>query len=352
MADKPRPIIPVGDAASKLRGTLLTQNRPIIPVGVGTKKPSILKGWFAGVIENIPYQRDNQSTDDITDQLSQYVTGLGYDIRRNLTLVAGDSNVSPTTVRSDSFNPVYKKIAGVLSSPAGDRNLRDLSPAEKVSDNSVLSAYYEMAKRRSANFLSGGQTSEMTDALFAEKLYGQLEGIESTFGSSGSLRGGFNLVGSSISTEGKVTVSQTDYFDPVNLIFSVGRPRPEALGQGYTLTAGGGTYYDRRYLTPSFAYASDMTLPGFQASPGSLRYLTAAYRSDRFGAYHTTRHEIGHHIHEEIRRLHVRARDNKSIIPKSNDSYVSNYLDKASTIAHNLAYGGGSAAHGGIRIRA
>jgi len=351
MADKPRPIIPLDNAASKLRGTLTTQNRPIIPVGVGTKKPSILKGWFAGVLENIPYQSENQHTDDIIDQLSQYISGsLGYDIRRNLTLVAGDSRVDPVTVKSDAFNPVYKRIAGVLSSPGGDRNLRDLSPAESVSDNSALSAYYEMAKRRSANYLSRGQTSEMTDTLFAEKLYEQLEGIESTFGSSGSLRQGFNLVGNTVSTQGKITVSQTDYFDPVNLIFSTGRPKPQALGDRFDITRGGGTYYDRRYKTPSFAYASDKGLPGFQATPGSLRYLTTGFRSDRFSAYHTTRHEIGHHIHEEIKRLHVRARDNKSLVQNSSDSYVSNYLDKASTIAHNLAYGGGSAAHGGIRI--
>jgi len=328
MADKPRPIIPVG-----------------------TKRPSILRGWFAGVIENIPYQREDQSVDDIIDQLSQYESrGLGRDIRRNLTLVAGDSNVSPVTVRSDTFNPVYKRIGGVLSSPAGDRYLRDLSPAESVSDNSVLSAYYEMAKRRSANFLSGGQTSEMTDTLFAEKLYGQLEGIESTFGSSGSLRRGFNLVGNTISTQGKTTLSQIDPFEPVNLIFSVGRPIPQALGEGFDLTRGGGTHYSARYTKGSFSYASDKGLSGFQVTPGSLRYLTSAYRSDRFGAYYTTRHEIGHHIHEEIRKLHIRARDTKSIVPNSNDKFVSNYLDKASTIAHNLAYGGGSAAHGGIRI--
>lgn len=342
MADKPRPIIPVtppvANNQSQLRGTLVPP-RPIIPVGVAAKKPSILKAWFAGLIENIPYNKADQGLDDIEGQLSRYVPqGLGYDIRRNLTIVAGDSTVSPTTVRSDTFNPVYKRIAGVLSSPAGDRNLRDLSPSEAVSDNSVLSAYYEMVKRRSAIFLSRGQTSQMTDALFAEKLYGQLEGIESTFGSSGSLKQGFMLVGEQVDSQGKKSVVQMDPFEQVNLIFSTGRPKPQALGDTFDLARGGGIYADLRYqATTPFAYASQKNLPGFQNSPGALRYLTTAYNSQRFNDFHVTRHEIGHHIHAEIERLHYLSRK-RDISTSGSNLFTSNYKVRAEEIADNLAY--------------
>jgi len=355
MADKPRPIIPLTtksqlhDSQSRIRGTLLTQNRPIIPVGVGTKKPSILKAWFAGLIENIPYMNADQSSDNISEQLSRNKsTGKSirdiYDIRRNLTLVAGDSRVDPVTVESDTFNPVYKKIAGVLSSPAGDRNLRDLSPAESVSDNSVLSAYYEMVKRRSAGFLSRGQTSEMTDALFAGKLYEQLEGIESAFGSSGSLRQGFRIAGEQV-VQGRRTRVQVDNFEAANLIFGTARPIPQGLGEGFNIFYGGGTHYGNLYSgLKGLSYASHKGLPGYQPSPGALRYLTNPYDTWRFSDFYVVRHELGHALHDEIKRLHNNARAplvefiDPLAKPDISNTFVSDYKAKASDIARNLGY--------------
>lgn len=363
MADKPRPIIPLTtksqlhDTQSRIRGTLIPP-RPIIPLGVAAKKPSILKAWFAGVIENIPYTTADQAVDDITNDLSRYKNtnvihpGNLYDIRRNLTLVAGDSRVDPVTVRSDTFNPVYKKIAGVLSSPGGDRNLRDLRPAERVSDNSTLSAYYEMVKRRSAGFLSRGQTSEMTDALFAEKLYSEIEGIESALGSSGSLRQGFRISGEKI-VQGKRTRVQVDNFLAANLFFSTARPMPQALGEGFNITRGGGTHYsDRISGLEGLTYASHKGLPGYQASPGALRYLVNPYDSHRFKDFYVVRHELGHAMHEEIKRVHRNAR--ASLVehidplakPDITSAFVSDYKAKASDIVRNLGYppsfGGGA----------
>jgi len=358
MADKPRPIIPLTtksqlhDSQSRIRGTLIPP-RPIIPLGVAAKKPSILKAWFAGLIENIPYMKADQTDDDITDQLSRHKNtnvihpGNLYDIRRNLTLVAGDSRVDPVTVRSDTFNPVYKKIGGVLSSPAfagGDRNLRDLSPAEKVSDNSTLSAYYEMVKRRSAGFLSRGRTSEMTDALFAEKLYSEIEGIESAFGSSGSLRQGFRISGEQV-VQGRRTRVQVDNFGAANLIFSTGRPKPQALGEGFNIFRGGGTHYSHEYSgLQGLTYASHKSLPGYQASPGALRYLVNPYKTHRFSDFYTVRHELGHAMHEEIKRLHKNARTSlvefiDPLAPEDiSNTFVSDYKARASDIARNLAY--------------
>lgn len=213
----------------------MTQNRPIIPVGVGVRKPSILRGWFGGVIENIPLQNLGAKDDDIRNVLSPW-RDRPYDIVGNLTMVVRDpsppgsklkKSPGPVTVKADSLNPVHTEILGILSSPGGHRNLREISPAEHV-DNAVLSSYYEMAKRRSAVYLSRGQTDEMTDALFASKLYDDLEGIESHFGTAGSLRQGFNMVGSEIK-QGKSNIIGKDYFESTNLIFSIGRPRPSGL---------------------------------------------------------------------------------------------------------------------------
>lgn len=213
----------------------MTQNRPIIPVGVGVRKPSILRGWFGGLIENIPLQNTANKDDDIRDVLSPW-RNRPYDIVGNLTMVVREpsppgsrfkKSPGPVTVKADSLNPVHTEILGILSNPGGDRNLRDISPAEH-SDNAVLSSYYEMAKRRSAVYLSRGQTDEMTNTLFASHLYDQLEGIESHFGTAGSLRQGFNMVGSEIK-QGKTNIIGNDSFESTNLIFSIGRPRPNAF---------------------------------------------------------------------------------------------------------------------------
>lgn len=136
------------------------------------------------------------------------------------------------TVKPDSLNPVHAEILGILSGPGGDRNIRDLSPSEYV-NNKLLSNYYEMAKRRSAIYLSRGQTDQMTDALFAGKLYDQLEGIESHFGTKGSLRQGFNILLTGNTQTGTNTPIVRDTFEPANLIFSIGRPRAQRYSEAW-----------------------------------------------------------------------------------------------------------------------
>jgi hypothetical protein len=157
-----------------------------------------------------------------------------------------------------------------------------------------------MAKRRSAIQLSRGQTDQMTDALFASKLYDQLEGIESHFGTKGSLRQGFQLLsgGDGISTN--ISHSE-DKFQPVNLIFSIGRP----LGGHKTkLFYGGGRYYDRRVKgNKDLAYISSQNMPGFEMTDGSIIALQTPYKQNEIQDYLTMRHEMGHHIHAELKRF-------------------------------------------------
>jgi len=396
MADKPRPIIPLtlksqaANTQSKARQTLVPP-RPIIPVGVAANKPSILRGWFAGVIENIPFRTKDQKFDNIKGNLfvdpslgnkpadivsnlriaipvprsTDSILATAIENLKNIgieTEVSDDRAIDVVGVKADSFNPVYKRIAGILSRRHNIIKTEDFlsgNYGDQVTDNSVLSLYYEMAKRRSANFLSRGQTSEMTDALFAGKLYKQLEGIESAFGSSGSLRRGFNLSGQNVTGSvgknspfaGIDTPSQIDPFESTNLIFSIGRPQPDALipTQGkFKLFHGGGTYFDSRALDPEdqaldakfhhyrpLSYASDMALPGYEKSPGAITYLSKQYSTSRFNEFYTTRHEIGHHIHQEIKRLHVRARE--PMILGSTDRFYSDYESRASAMARKFS---------------
>lgn len=187
-----------------------------------------------------------------------------------------------------------------------------------------------MAKRRSAVELSRGQTDQMTDALFASKLYDQLEGIESHFGTKGSLRQGFQLLsgGDGISTN--ISHSE-DKFQPVNLIFNIGRP----LGEHKTrLFHGGGTYFDRRVKgNKDLAYISSQNMPGFEMSPGSILALTHAYRGQRFRHYQTMRHEMGHHIHAELRRFN----DLINQPDKGHMGAMPDYYHRAKSITSNLS---------------
>lgn len=72
-----------------------------------------------------------------------------------------------------------------------------------------------------------------------------------------------------------------------------------------------------------------MNMPGFSISPGSIRYLDSSYRSDRFNDYFIARHEIGHHVHAELRRLH----DN---INTDSSFFVPEIYDNARTLAQDL----------------
>jgi len=94
------------------------------------------------------------------------------------------------------------------------------------------------------------------------------------------------------------------------------------------LFIGGGTYFDSRPQKNSMI-ASAMNMPGFSASPGSIRYLDSSYRGDRFNEYFTARHEIGHHVHAELRRLHDNINTDSLI-------FVPEIYGKARTLAQDL----------------
>ena len=117
----------------------MSQNRPIIPVGVGLKKPSILRGWFGGVLENILLKAadKDKKADNIEDYLSPW-RNLPYDIASNLTFVAklpgGRAGGDQVIVKADSLNPVYAEIFGILSQPrrrSKDPKLRSLRLCKK-----------------------------------------------------------------------------------------------------------------------------------------------------------------------------------------------------------------------------
>jgi hypothetical protein len=114
----------------------MSQNRPIIPVGVGLKKPSILRGWFGGVLENL-LLKPTDKEGDIEDYLSPW-RNLPYDIASNLTFVTnlpgGRAGGDQVTVKADSLNPVYAEIFGILSQPrrrSKDPKLRSLRLCKK-----------------------------------------------------------------------------------------------------------------------------------------------------------------------------------------------------------------------------
>lgn len=86
------------------------------------------------------------------------------------------------------------------------------------------------------------------------------------------------------------------------------------------LFLGGGTYYDDRGSGIKSVYASTMNMPGTEMSPGSVAGLFSPYRGDRFQGYGTARHEIGHHLHAELRRLDARINDTYEISEHYNNA--------------------------------